>query len=159
LHADAQTLARNGLLFPVVGGGGVTSVYPSNKHSWRQVTGWHLPAEIRDALRLELPIAPAPTRGTHGPPILAPSSSEAAAQERARRLRLLPGSPWLLCQALALFARAPAPYNPLVSTSAPAHSVRSASRPERAPPAAMVLGDFPQGTLVPMARAAGVPVG
>src|SRR5262249_14764878 len=90
---------------------------------------------------------------------LASSSSEAGVQQRPRTPRLSPGRPWLLFRALALFGRAPAPYNPLLPASAPASFTQGVRRPDRAPLIALVPGDLSEKSLVPAARAGGVRAG
>lgn len=140
-RSRALTLERNGLVFPAPGAGGQAG----GERSWREVAGWRIPPEVLAALPLTLPLDPLPARGPGGPPILAADGTQ------PRTARPFDGTPVALCRALALLARAPAPFNPLARSPAPAEAG------ERAAAFALVPGDLPHGALSSLARAAELP--
>jgi hypothetical protein len=138
VDADAQALARHGLLFSIL-----APHVEAGERSWRALTGWRIAPETRaaadDLYALEALLndgegeAPLPTAGW----------------------RIERSSPREILLALALLARAPAPLGPLrrADRTNPASQADSHTAPLR------VVGDLSPGRLGELARAAGLEPG
>ncbi|HEX3272840.1 MAG TPA: hypothetical protein VHR15_19510, partial [Ktedonobacterales bacterium] len=138
VDADAQALARHGLLFSIL-----APHAEAGERSWRALAGWRIAPETRaaadDLYTLEALLnvsegeAPLPTAGW----------------------RVERSSPREILLALALLARAPAPFGPLRRTdqTSPASQTDSQTAPLR------VVGDLSAGRLAELARAAGLEPG
>jgi hypothetical protein len=140
VDADAQALARHGLLFSILAPHAEADV---GERTWRALAGWRIAPETRaaadDLYTLEALLnvgggeAPLPTAGW----------------------RVERSSPREILLALALLARAPAPLGPLsrADRTSPASQADSHNAPLR------VVGDLSAGRLAELARAAGLEPG
>ena len=138
VDADAQALARHGLLFSIL-----APHVEAGERSWRALAGWRIAPETRaaadDLYALEALLnvsegeAPLPTAGW----------------------RIERSSPREILLALALLARAPAPLGPLrrADRTNPASQADAHTAPLR------VVGDLSAGRLAELARAAGLEPG
>ncbi len=151
MRADMTVLARHGLVFPAPG---TAPAGGDGHHSWRELSCWRIPPELRAAAAPRLPLDPLPTREPNGPPLFARSQGPRA--DRSRGLRVARASLRPLCLALALLARAPAPLGPFDGNTGrePTPSTRNP-----ATPSALALGEsahLAYGRLAALARAAGL---
>ncbi|HEX6796389.1 MAG TPA: hypothetical protein VF116_01605 [Ktedonobacterales bacterium] len=160
LHAEMAALARHGLVF-AASAAPATSESGSGHdaaRSWRQISGWRVPADLRPLLPPALPIPPAPVRDD-GAPLLA--EEVGASGGRPQAARVVRANPRPLLLALALLPRAPAPLNPF--TAAPAtrpHDVAPPIHPSATrAPFPLVPGDLAQGPLAALARGLGIAPG
>lgn len=157
VEAAAAILRRHGLLFATPGHAHAPG--PRHDREWRQLAGWHVPAEVRAALDHTLPIAPLPSTSGQGPPALPQAllpEEGRAPQHEAGRVR--PAPIRLLCATLALLAHSPSPMRP----GSPGAALPAAARrtgqghPAPLPP---VPGDPPLAVAATWARGARVPAG
>jgi hypothetical protein len=149
-HASASVLERHGLLFPLVGTAGPSSM--GGPTSWRRIAGWRVPPEIRDALAPLQPLA-------RFAPDADGSSTHPGSKPTLRFARVRRASPRPLCLTLALLARAPEPYR-VASTSRPVReAVPSGPLRSRPRPLPLVAGEIDPATLAELARGAGVAPG
>ncbi len=153
LHAEMAALARHGLVFAASVASPApppADAGPGTTRSWRQISGWRVPSDLRPLLPATLPLTPVPAR-PDGAPLLPGEVGARGARPSAARLACSDPRPLLV--ALALLPRAPGPLNPFAaSASAPreiAPPVRGAAG--RAP-FPLVPGDLAPGTLAALAR-------
>jgi hypothetical protein len=140
IDADAQALARRGLLFSVLAPRGEEN---SGKRSWRALAGWRIAPETQAAANNLYSLEALLRGGADGVTL-------SAAGWRIER-----SSPRDILLALALLARAPAPFGPLARER---HAGSSAHADTRMQPL-RVLGDLPAVRLAELARAAGIEPG
>lgn len=160
-RADVAVLERHALVFRAAGSPG-SQVGP--ERSLRQVAGWRIPLEIRQTAEPGLPLPPLTAAGEHGPPILprppvptaAPADGHATA--RASAIRVKRGSPRHLALALALLARAPAPYNPFAPRRERQFAT-TAIAPQDRPAVHLMAADLAPSALGELARGANVAPG
>jgi len=112
--------------------------------SWRDLAGWRIPPEIRDALPRKFPVEPASQQSG------IPQVPDTGHPQRRGRLR--PASPRALALAVALLMRA----GHLYRVDDQAHS---GSRERGAPPFPLIPGDLTISRAREFSRAAGVPPG
>ncbi|WIG59544.1 MAG: hypothetical protein OJF49_002291 [Ktedonobacterales bacterium] len=167
LRSEVAVLERHALLFAAPGAVGAHGVRPPSpmpteeQHAWRRVAGWRIAPEVRAALPLTLPLAPASLAAGKGLPLL-DSADHAEGSTAARATRLLRATPRPLCLALALLARAPRPFNPLAGAAPRDTSDRREPPREGAcgpAPFPLVPGDLPTAPLTEFARGADVALG
>lgn len=155
LHAEMAALVRHGLVFAASAASAAppADAGPAVARSWRQISGWRVPSDLRPLLPATLPIPPAPTRADGAP--LLPAGVGAHAM---RPMRVVRGNPRALLLALALLPRAPGPLNPFAAASAspPREIVPAASRAARRAPFPLVPGDLAPSALAALARGLGV---
>jgi hypothetical protein len=156
LQSEMATLVRHGFVFtapaaPAGNGSGEAA------RSWRQISGWRVPTDLRPLLPITLPI-PAALRpllaAAHSPEDIsrAPKGSPPSHASGERQARVTRAMPLPLLQALALLPRAPGPLNPY---AAAAHSREMAPPPRTAAgraPFPLVPGDLTPGSLAALAR-------
>ncbi|HEY7093209.1 MAG TPA: hypothetical protein VH393_08525, partial [Ktedonobacterales bacterium] len=138
VDADAQALARHGLLFSIL-----APHAEAGERSWRALAGWRIALETRaaadDLYTLEA--------------LLSAGRGEAALPAAGWRVER--SSPREILLALALLARAPAPLGPLRR----ADWTGSASQADPLTAPLRVVGDLSAGRLTELARAAGLEPG
>jgi hypothetical protein len=116
IRTELAVLARHGLIFAAPGAlptaAAVDRVSAAHR-SWRELSGWRIPPELRATVTPRLPLDPLPTREPQGIPVPAIGEVQMAGRLRAVRVQRASLRPLLL--ALALLARAPAPLGPFGS--------------------------------------------
>ena len=140
IDADAQALARHGLLFSVLAPRGEEN--PGNR-SWRALAGWRIAPETRSAADNLYSLEALLRGGADG--VTLPAAG----------WRIERSSPRDILLALALLARAPAPFGPLARER---HAGSSAQADTRMQPL-RVVGDLLAVRLAELARAAGIEPG
>lgn len=160
MRAELAVLARHGLVFSAPGSppAAPASGGSAGPHSWRELSGWRIPPEVRAAFTARLPLDPLPARGTQGLPIASGGELTETTAQRALRVERASLRPLLL--ALALLARAPAPLGPF-SANRPDDEPGSNAPPTTAAGQAMGRGahwpvPIAPGRLAALARAAGL---
>lgn len=164
-RADMAVLERHALVFRTVG-----PVEPPSQartgaeRSFRQVAGWRIPPEVRHALMPAQALSPLAAAELQG--MLAATSATPAADprpdrepERAGAMRVARGSPRQLMLALALLARAPAPYNPFVPSRQRRSPVADNSGRSQRPIFPLLATDLAPAVLAEFARGANVAAG
>jgi hypothetical protein len=153
-EAAAGILRRHGLLFMTPGHASTPG--PRQDRAWRQLAGWHVPAEVRAALGRALPIAPLRADLSREMPELPPIGAhtpQPVEQVRPAPLRQL-------CATLALLVHSPSPMRP-GSPGSPGAVAPAARRTGQGHAALLppVPGDPPAAVVAAWARGARVPVG
>jgi hypothetical protein len=139
LQADAEALARYGLLFSVLSPGAGPS---AGERSWRSLAGWRIAPETQAAAHGLYPLEA----------LLCAEANERAVATAGWRVER--SSPREILLALALLARALAPFGPLAREER--FGVTQAN-PRDGP--LRVVGDLPARRLTELARAAGLEPG